>query len=288
MTFDDIPDVETVTADAFYDLDVRTKPGDWPAPERRNPARASQWGDRMTHLITHDGPGCWVAVDDDGRVFGVVAALVREGMWGLSTYAVRPGLQTRGAGKQLLEAALTHGPSDGPGIICSSNDVKAIRRYRLAGFDVHPTMLMWGHIVRAAFPSDIDVREGGLEDVELLDEIDRASRGAGHGVDHPVMMDQHRLLVSERGASRGYAYLYETGGPYLLAATDLDAAERTLWAALAAADPEVPTFFNYLTAQHGWAIDVGLRAGLELHNRGFLALRGMAPTATYLPSAHFL
>ncbi|MEP6665446.1 MAG: GNAT family N-acetyltransferase, partial [Nocardioidaceae bacterium] len=243
---------------------------------------------RLNHLIAQDQPGCWVAESEDGCVSGAVAALLREGMWGLSTYAVEPGLQTRGVGKGLLETALTYGPADAPGFICSSHDVRAIRRYRLAGFDVHPTMLMWGHVARSALPSGIDVRQGRPDDVELLDEIDRASRGAGHGVDHTILVDQYRLVIVERGSSRAYTYVYGSGAPYLLAATDLDAAKRALWVALAASAPDVPIDFGYLTARHGWAVDVGLRAGLELHNRGFLALRGMTPPAAYLPSGHFL
>jgi GNAT superfamily N-acetyltransferase len=288
MTPDDVPAVEQITATAFYDLDVRTRPAGWPPPERRSPARAELWQVRLRHLISHDQPGCWVAESADGPVVGAVAALLREGLWGLATYAVAPGLQAKGVGRELLQAALTYGPPDAPGFICSSHDVRAIRRYRLAGFDIHPTMLMWGRVDRAALPSGIEIREGGLDDLELLDDIDQASRGHGHGVDHTIMVNQFRLLVSEKASSRSYTYLSPSGAPYLLAGTDEAAAERVLWAALAATDPDVPIDFGYLTARHGWAVDSGLRAGLELHNRGYLALRGMAPPAAYLPSAHFL
>jgi predicted N-acetyltransferase YhbS len=97
MTVDDVPSVERVTAAAFYELDVATRPADWPAPERRSAARVEPWRERMRHLLRHDADGCWVA-DDDGEVVGAAAALVREGMWGLSSFAVRPGLQARGVG----------------------------------------------------------------------------------------------------------------------------------------------------------------------------------------------
>ena len=129
MTFADVPDVDRVTADAFYDIDVRTRPADWPAPERRDQERAALWRRRMEHLITHDSPGCWVAEDDSGELVGAVAALLRERLWGLSTYAVRPGTQATGIGKQLLDAALTYANPDGTGFICSSHDPRAVRRY---------------------------------------------------------------------------------------------------------------------------------------------------------------
>lgn len=33
MTLDDVAAVERVTADAFYQLDIATRPADWPPPE---------------------------------------------------------------------------------------------------------------------------------------------------------------------------------------------------------------------------------------------------------------
>lgn len=287
MTHDDVAAVEQITSEAFYDLDVRTRPADWPTPEPRSPERSGPWRTRLAHLVTHDQPGCWVA-EVAGTVVGAVAALRREGLWGLSTYAVQPGLQARGAGTRLLKAALGHAAADAPGFICSSHDPRAIRRYRWAGFDVHPAMLMWGRVNRSVLTTVPGLRDGTAADIEMLDDIDRASRGAGHGVDHHVMGEQHLLLVVENGSSRGYAYVYDNGGPYLLAATDVAAAEDVLWAALARSDPTVPVDFHHLTAAHGWAVDIGLRAGLELHNRGYLALRAMAPPPAYLPSGHFL
>ncbi len=287
MTYDDVPAVDTVTATAFHDLDVRTRPADWPTPEPRSTARSQLWQRRLNHIIEHDGPGCWVAEDDSGEVVGVVAAILRDGLWCLSTYAVRPGGQTLGVGKQLLDAALGYGAPDSPGFICSSHDPRAVRRYRLAGFDLHPAMLLWGAVNRSALPVLPTLREGGPADLELLDDVDRVSRGAGHGVDHTVMLEQYALRVIEDGQRIGYVYLYAAGGPYLLAATDSATAAVLLWAALAEAG-DAPVDVDHLTSHHGWAIDVGLRAGLQVHNRGYLALRGMSPPPAYLPSGHFL
>ena len=290
MTDDDVPAVERITAAAFYDLDVTTQRVDWPAAELRPPERAAPWVRRMRHLIEHDGPGCWVAEDDDaGEVVGAAAALLREGMWGLSTFAVRPGLQARGVGRRLLWSALAHAPAGSPGIICSSHDPRAVRLYRLAGFEIHPAMLMWGRVRRTVLPPLDSVREGVAADIELLDTIDRASRGHAHGVDHSLLVDQYPLLVVERGGgSRGYAYLYPDGAPYLLAATDGGAASAVLWASLAASDEGVEVAIHNLTSTQGWAVDVGLAAGLALHSRGYLALRAMPPPAPYIPSGHFL
>ena len=288
MTLDDVPSVERVTADAFYALDVATRPADWPPPERRSVERTEPWMVRLRHLVHHDGDGCWVAQDDDGEIAGAAAALRRDGLWALSTYAVRPGLQARGLGRQLLDAALAYAPADAPGIISSSHDPRAVRRYRLAGFDIHPAMLMWGTVRRAAIPSLPAVRDGGADDIGLLDDIDRACRGHGDGVDHQVLVSQWPPQLYEQGTSRAYAYCYPAGGPHLLAATDPHSASSVLWSALATAKPDKPVEFHNISAEQAWAVDVGLAASLELHNRGYLALRAMAPPTPYIPSGHFL
>jgi GNAT superfamily N-acetyltransferase len=288
MTHADVPEVDVITADAFYEIDVATRPADWPEPQRRDPERAALWRRRMEHLVTHDGPGCWVADDDSGRIVGAVAALKREGFWGLSTYAVRPGLQAKGIGKQLLDAALTYADPGGRGFICSSHDPRAVRRYALAGFQMHPTALIWGSPRRDTLPAGTGTRQGGPDDLPLMERSDRATRGASHGVDHELMLDQYRVVVIDEGERFGYAYLYASGRPYLLAASDDETAGRLLWEALASTTEGAPIDLGHLTARHQWAITIGLHAGMEVHNRGYLALRGMEPPSAYLPSGHFL
>ncbi|MBA2523424.1 MAG: GNAT family N-acetyltransferase [Solirubrobacterales bacterium] len=287
MAVDDVPRVERVTAATFYELDVATRPANWPEPERRSPERAGPWCARMRHFIDTDADGCWVA-DQDGDVVGVAAAVRRGHLWFLSTLAVLPGLQARGLGRQLLDAALTYGPADAPGMICSSNDPRAVRRYRLAGFDLHPAMVAYGAVSRSVIPILAGVREGGADDVELLDQIDRATRGYGHGADHELLLASHPLRIYERGSSRGYAYLHLSGGAHLLAASDQASAATVLWAALEHSDPSTPFGFNNITAEQAWAVDVALAAGMEIHNRGFVALRSMAPPTPYIPSGDFL
>ncbi len=127
-------------------------------------------------------------------------------------------------------------------------------------------MVLRGMVDRSAVPALPGVRECGVDDLELLDEIDRLSRGAGHGVDHTVMVDQYALRIIRNGDRLGYAYTYTAGGPYLLGATDTETAALLMWASLAEAG-DGPIDVDHLTSQHGWAIDVGLRARLQVHNR---------------------
>src|SRR4051794_3551423 len=279
MRPDDVPLAERLSAEGFYELDVRMHRTAWPAPEMRPPERGAAWVARTLHLLRTDPGGCWVAEDDSGLV-GLVTSFTRELMWCLASYAVRPALQGRGTGRALLGAALHHGRGCLRGMLSSSADPRAARLYHQAGFTLHPQMSLTGTVDRSTIPVVEKVREGGPGDRDLLDSVDRRTRGAAHGADHPLMLGLWRLLVSDTPNGSGYAYVDATGGTQLLAATDRRTAARLLWAALA--DAPGPTTIGHVTAANAWAVDVGMTARLELHQEGYLGLRGMKPPAPYL------
>ncbi len=210
MTVADTPAVERLSDAAFYDLDVRTHRTGWPEPEHRSPERAESWRSRIEHLVRHDPRGCWVAEDASG-VIGATASMRRDTTWLLATYAVQPGLQGKGVGRQVLDAALSYGSGCLRGMLAASEDPAAVRRYRLAGFTLHPTMLLWGSVPRAALPVVERVRDGSFGDLDLLNSVDRQVRDSAHGVDHEIL-DQaapagrrrpvHRLRLRLRPAGR--------------------------------------------------------------------------------------
>ena len=287
MTPADVPAVERLTDAAWFDLDRRTHRAGWPAPAHRSEVAAADWTARVRHDLRHDPRGCWVAEDGSG-LLGVAVSKRRETTWLLPSYAVLPGLQGRGIGRSLLDAALAYGAGSLHGIVSSSEDPLAVRRYRLAGFTLHPSMLLWGVVPRAALPVVERVREGSLGDVDLMDSVDRQTRGAGHGVDHEAMAATNRLVVVDRSTGSGYAYVRPGGSTYLLAATNRRTATDLLWEALAATSPDAPVSINHVTAATEWAIDVGMAARMQLWTRGYLALRGLKPPTPYLHSGHFL
>ena len=287
MTVADTPAVERLSDAAFYDLDVRTHRTGWPEPEHRSPGRAESWRSRIEHLVRHDPRGCWVAEDASG-VIGATASMRRDTTWLLATYAVQPGLQGKGVGRQVLDAALSYGSGCLRGMLAASEDPAAVRRYRLAGFTLHPTMLLWGSVPRAALPVVERVRDGSIGDLDLLNSVDRQVRDSAHGVDHEILTRLHRLVVTDRSTGSGYAYVPQGGGAYLLAATNRRTATDLLWEALAASSPDQPVTVDHITTGNEWAIDVGLACRMELWTRGYLALRGMKPPVPYLPSGHFL
>ena len=264
MRLVDVPAAERLD-DGFYDLDRR----------------------RTEHILRHDPGGCWVAEDGTG-LLGAAISLKRDLTWVLSSFAVRPGVQGRGIGKQLLAAAMAHGRGCLRGMLAASPDPKAARRCRLAGFSLHPTMSLTGCVDRGLLPVVDRVREGSTGDVDLMDSIDRRVRDAAHGVDHELMAATYRLVVVDRSTGSGYAYIEPGGGPHLLAATNRRTATDLLWETLAASTPGQPCTIAHVTPQNEWAVDVGLAARMDLQPSGYLALQGLRPPAPYLPSGHFL
>jgi GNAT superfamily N-acetyltransferase len=287
MTQADVPSVERVTDAAFFDLETRTHRTGWPEPEHRSERAASAWADKVRHDLRHDPRGCWVAEDGSG-LLGAAISKRRETTWLLATYAVLPGLQGRGIGRPLLDAALAYGSGTLHGMVGSSDDPAAVRRYRLAGFSMHPAMLLRGTVPRSVLPVVERVREGSLGDLDLMDPVDRQTRGAGHGVDHEAMAATYRLVVVDRSTGSGYAYIRPGGSTYLLAATNRRTATDLLWEALAATSPDVRVSIDHVTAANEWAVDVGTACRMGLWTRGYLALRGLKPPSPYLHSGHFL
>jgi len=279
MRSDDVPAAERVSDEGFFELDSRTRRVGGPEPARRSQTHRAVWIERTRHLLRHDPEGCWVAEDDSGIV-GIVTSLRRETLWCLATYAVLPARQGQGIGKPLLAAAMAHGRGCTRAMLSASSDAKAVRIYRMAGFDLHPQMYLSGTLDRAAIPVVEKVREGGPADVELMDSLDRGARGAGHGVDHELMLRTWHLMVTDSSTGSGYVYLDERGRLGLLAASNRRTATRLLWAALAEAPQGAAV--PHVTAANQWVLDVGFAARLELHQEGYLGLRGMKPPAPYV------
>ena len=255
------------------------RPGAPPAEPRRAAGSPAP-----RHLLGTDPGGCWVAED---ATAGCSASPRRStarscGAWRRTPCG--PGLQGRGIGKALLAAALHHGR----GLACagcssSSSDPKAVRRYRLAGLLAAPADVPDAATVDRV--RDPGRREGprGHRRRHRPDGLAStgATRGAAHGPDHELML---RLL-----AAAGLRHDHRVG-------LRLPRRRRAGRAARrhqpAYGDPAAVGGARrrrrrggrsrHVTAANEWAIDVGLAARLELHQRATSALRGMAPPAPYL------
>ncbi len=287
MTPSDVPAAERLSNDGFHELDVRMHRPSWPAPQSRSSAGAERWTERTLHFLRTDPGGCWVADDESGMV-GFATSFVRDTTWFLATYVVRSGLQGRGIGKQVLDAALQHGRGCLHGMLAASADPKALRRYHLAGFEMHPQMFMTGILDRSAIPVVEKVREGSAADTDLMNSLDRQVRGAAHGPDHELLLRTWRLIVSDTTTGSGYAYLGDRDTVLLLAASNRRTATRLMWAGLADAPADKPVNVTHITSANQWAIEIGMAARLELHQDGYLGLRGMKPPAPYVHNGALL
>jgi ribosomal protein S18 acetylase RimI-like enzyme len=284
MRVGDLQSAERASAATFLEADRRNRRVDEPEAEPRPASASRQWIDRMRFFLEVDPGGCWVATDED-EVIGFAISQNRGRLWYLATYGVLPDHQGSGIGKRLLDAVLDH--ADGrAGIFSSTVHPGATRRYRLAGFSLHPQMRMVGTVDRSTLPPVTGLREGEASDFEWMDRLDQELRGAGHGPDHGYMLATLWLVVSRAKRQPGYVYIDDQGRAMLLAAADLETAEKLLWEALASSRGE--TLVNCITIPNEWAVDVGLAARLDIGQEGYLGVRGMEAPAPYLASGHFL
>ena len=124
---DDLEEVWRVHVASSNDLAARggrpvTRPADAPVA---SDARAG---------LASDPDGYFCAVEE-GRIHGMVSALVRGRLWYLSMFFVLPGDQGRGVGRVLLERALAYGEARGAEVRCTwaTQDPRAQARYVMAG-----------------------------------------------------------------------------------------------------------------------------------------------------------
>ncbi len=278
MRDQDAEAVNELSIAAFEELERRDGR---PPPARPDPAAAYV---RLRHLLATDPGGCWVADAEDGALAGVALALVREGLWGLSLLAVRPGLQSAGLGTALLRRALAYGDGARGWIILASHDPRALRAYARAGFALHPSASAHGT------PRDTEaapeVRPFTDADHALAAAVDRSVRGAPHGGD----LDALAEAGCERLAFPGRGYAVHRGGALkLLAATDEEAAAALLRTVLARIPAGGEAEIEWLTGAQQWAIGVAVAAGLELRTGGGVFLRGETGSfRAYLPGGAYL
>lgn len=261
-----------------------------PAEVRPDPSgesvRARRGRTRVAHLLATDPEGCWVA-ERDGAIVATALSLVREGVWGLSLFAVAPGLQGQGIGGRTLEGALRYGEGRRGRIILSSADPRAMRRYARAGLRVKPALAAAGAANRRRLPAGLRSRPADVADArDRLDALSRRVRGATHGPDFDALVATDCGLLT--AGDRGYA-LHRDGSPVLLAAADDEAAADLLWSCLATAQPGASVHVDFITEGNDWAVAVALDAGLSLTPEGPVFVDGeTGPFAPYLPSGSFL
>lgn len=279
MTLNDVVGVATVVEGAGAQLECRA--GREPRSHTDEERRSFLGG--LRRFVELDPDGAWVAADDD-TVFGMVAAIRRDSFWGLSMLFVDPDQQNRGLGRTLLDAALACSAGADVRMILSSSDPRALRRYSMAGLNIHPTVEARGTIDPRTIPADLPGRSGDASDLDLVASVD-AGLGRSRAEDIEYLLGVGASLqVIDRGTARGYM-VHRDRRPWMLGATDDATAGLLLWRFLAQARE---TEIWALTARQNWAVKVALAARLEVVAAGALFLGGREhPPGPWLPSGWY-
>jgi hypothetical protein len=198
---------------------------------------------------------------------------------------VAPEQQSQGAGRRLLDAALEYAEGTDVRMILSSADPRALRRYSVAGLDIHPTVEATGTIDRSAIPNELDGRSGDASDLDLVAAVDAGLRGSRAVDVEYLLSDGARMQVIDRRGAQGYV-VYREGRLLMLGASDDATASVLLWRFLAQARGEVEIWG--LAAPQNWAVKVVLAARLRVAAAGALFLAGREhPPGPWLPSGWY-
>ena len=196
------------------------------------------------------------------------------------------GAPGQGIGRRLLEAALRYGEGARGGLILSSPDPRAMRRYARAGFALRPCVSAAGIVDSAAVGAEGVDEPGRARAFAVAEGVSRFVRGASHRDDFAVFLDHGARMLTV--GARGFV-VHRDGSVIVLAARDEGAAQTLLRAALAQGPPGGTLHVDYIAAGHDWAIDVCLSAGMALSPDGPIFSRGeVGPMAPYLPSGAWL
>lgn len=281
LTDADVPAAQEMS---YAALSVAGQRYGWDMPEL-DETRRERGRVRIQHCLAHDPHGAFVA-DREGEIVGIALATRRGPLWFLSLLSIRTDLQNQGIGRRLLEASM--GTLEHAGMICASDDPKALRRYRTAGFDLLPCYEAKGVVDRSRLPAGTSVRQVSYDEGrDFVEHVACNQRGAPHGPDLDLYASSEwPLLIVDDATGRGYCVTREFGS-VVIAATAAEPARRLLWNAFAlATEPEVE--LSWVTHDQQWAVDVALEARLPIHPRGSQCrMRIKAPMQAYVPNGAF-
>ena len=172
----------------------------------------------------------WVAEGAGGAIIGFARSIDRDGVFELTEFFVRPGVQSRGVGRQLLGRAFPRGRGE-LRVIIATTDTRALSRYMRA--DVvprFPVATFTGSSREVALVDGLDVEPLDLDrDMDAVHAVDDAVLGHRREVDHrwfAAEREGHRYVRDGRVV--GYGYVAVPGragnGPFaVLDASDLPA-----------------------------------------------------------------
>jgi hypothetical protein len=226
--------------------------------------------------------------ESQGRIIAIAGSVMRDGIWFLSAFWARPGLQRQKIGMPLLKQVWSAGERGGAEIFCtwSSIDLTAMACYMKKGMKPAYEILLFGGTPKSipAVPSGYEFAP--LEKVEAM-ELDRIVRGTRREVDHDLWAGSPGFKgrrVLRKGKCVGYYYI--NGGSIGPAAwSEQDAAAAVMsFACKEAADTSTEIRFAVPGINHS-ALEFALESGLRLTSFAhFLTTKPFGCMEQYLPS----
>lgn len=214
--------------------------------------------------------GTFHVAEVDGRIDGIASAVVRDAIWFLSTFWVRPGSQRRGLGGPLLDGVLEQGRRAGGTIFCtySSIDTTAMASYMRRGM-----LPGWPILTLSGALQPIPDAPAGYDvaplNVETAAHLDRDVRGTGREADHRWWQGNAAFRghsVRHRNEVVGSFYVVRGGSIGPACWTDTDHAQALMTLAFREAAAVAPEARVYVPGVNHDAIRVALAAGLRLTN----------------------
>lgn len=173
----------------------------------------------LDHLAVHAAEW-WVAEDpSDGSLLGYARSVERGGLFELSELFVRPGRQSSGLGRRLIDLAYAPGRGE-VRLIIATSDVRALARYYAAGTAVRFPIAEMTAPPNASSAGTLDARmlqavRASLDDVPKLAEIETAVVGYPRDADYPWLIEHREGWLYRRdGLAVAFAFLSDGGtGP---------------------------------------------------------------------------
>ena len=254
--------------------------GPSPEPPLAEPRRAN-WVERTRHVLAHRPGRLLGGRGRDGGMVGCATSFTRETdvVPGDVRRAAR-ACRARASASRCSRPRCTTAGAACAGCSRRPSDPKAVRRYHAAGFSLHPQMYLPARVDRSALPVVEKVREGSAGDIDLMDSIDRQTAAPPTA---PTTSDAGHVPAGRvRHDDRARATPTSTSAARRAARRDQPAYRRPGCCGTALAAAGERSTVSHVTGRQQWAVDVGLAARLELHQEGYLGLRGMKPPAPYL------
>lgn len=229
------------------------------------------WAQVQRHLLAHDAARCFVA-EEDGRLVGFAAALVRDGLWHFAALFVDPAAQGRGVGSHLLDLAWD-GTHQFRATITEAIQPISTGLYARRG--LLPVTPMLGFAGRPGqVRGDADELQRVATVPGALRDIDLAAYGFDRAPDHELWARTSARSTLWLRAGEPCAYSYRGGFPGQIgpvAGLDPGSAASALRAELA----DTPAGEEIAIDIPGTAtnlVEVALEAGLRLTEPGLLLL----------------